>query len=150
MDGHRLKLEKVGPSISSFNAMPTKITKNYYVKCSPMKFVWYHLHNPTGAFCVKAKAVINDFSIDCKTIIFFSKSVKKWVKHGVRVLCVQRASLTHPLGVLLASLPCLALCFQPRSRPFVWLLQHTWICKNTVFQSNFSTEMTPNSNTLVT
>ena len=39
MDGHRLKLEKVGPTISSFNAMPTKITKNYYVKCSPMKFV---------------------------------------------------------------------------------------------------------------
>ena len=31
MDGHRLKLEKVGPTISSFNAMPTKITKNYYV-----------------------------------------------------------------------------------------------------------------------
>ena len=29
------------------------------------------------------------------------------------------------------SLPSLALCFQPCSRPFVWLLTHTWICKNT-------------------
>ena len=34
-------------------------------------------------------------------------------------------------SVFLASLPSLALCFQPRSRPFVWLLSHTWICKNT-------------------
>ena len=30
-----------------------------------------------------------------------------------------------------ASLPSLALCFQPRSRPFVWLLAPTWIRKNT-------------------
>ena len=29
------------------------------------------------------------------------------------------------------SLPSLALCFQPRSRPFVWLLARTWIRKNT-------------------
>ena len=34
-------------------------------------------------------------------------------------------------SVFLASLPSLALCFQPRSSPFVWLLSHTWICKNT-------------------
>ena len=26
-----------------------------------------------------------------------------------------------------AQVPSLALCFQPRSRPFVWLLAHTWI-----------------------
>ena len=32
--------------------------------------------------------------------------------------------------VFLASLPSLALCFQPRSIPFVWLLVCTWICKN--------------------
>ena len=31
----------------------------------------------------------------------------------------------------LASLPSLALCFQPRSRLFVWLLTRTWIRKNT-------------------
>ena len=45
--------------------------------------------------------------------VFFSKSVKKSVKRGV----------------FLASLPSLALCFQPRSRPFVWLLARTWIRK---------------------
>ena len=42
---------------------------------------------------------------------FFSKSVNKSVKRGVRVL----------------PLPSLALCFQARSRPFVWLLARTWI-----------------------
>ena len=34
-------------------------------------------------------------------------------------------------NVFLASLPGLALCFQPCSRPFVWLLARTWIHKNT-------------------
>ena len=34
-------------------------------------------------------------------------------------------------SVFLASLPSLALCFQPHSRPFVWLLARTWIRKNT-------------------
>ena len=39
----------------------------------------------------------------------------------------------------LASLPSLALCFQPRSTPFVWLLARTWIRKiRTVLQSIFS------------
>ena len=32
---------------------------------------------------------------------------------------------------ILASIPSLALCFQPRSRPFVWLLARTRIRKNT-------------------
>ena len=49
--------------------------------------------------------------VDCKTVGFFSKSVKKSVKRGVRVLRAR--------GVFLASLPSLALCFQPHSRPFV-------------------------------
>ena len=44
-----------------------------------------------------------------KQLVFSSKSVKK----------------------SLASLSSLALCFQPRSRPFVWLLTRTWIRKNT-------------------
>ena len=34
-------------------------------------------------------------------------------------------------SVFLASLPSLALCLQPRSRPFVWLLPRDWIRKNT-------------------
>ena len=59
---------------------------------------------------------------------FFSKSVKKSVKRGVRVL---RARSERKKTVFLASLPSLALCFQPRSRPFVWLLARTWIRKNT-------------------
>ena len=58
--------------------------------------------------------------LDSKTVgFFFSKSVKKSVKRGVRVLRAKRARLTRPTGVFLAPLPSLALCFQPRSRPFV-------------------------------
>ena len=98
MDGHRLKLEKVGPTISSFNAMPTKITKNYYVKCSPMKFVWYHLHNPTGAFCVEAKTVINDFSIDCKTVIFFLQISKEMGKAWRKSLMRAKGEPHTPVG----------------------------------------------------
>ena len=56
---------------------------------------------------------------DCKQSVFFSKSVKKSVKCGVRVLRGE------------PSLPSLALCFQRRSRPFVWLQARTWIRKNT-------------------
>ena len=41
-----------------------------------------------------------------------------------------RKSLTRAKRDL-ASLPSLALCFQPRSRPFVWLLARTWIRKTT-------------------
>ena len=38
----------------------------------------------------------------------------------------------RPLSsVTIASLHSLALCFQPRSRPFVWLFARTWIRKNT-------------------
>ena len=33
--------------------------------------------------------------VDCKTVGFFSKSVKKSVKHGVRVLRAERASFTR-------------------------------------------------------
>ena len=51
-------------------------------------------------------------NVDCKTVgFFFSKSVRKLVKRGVRVLRARSA--------LVATLPSLVLCFQPRSRPFV-------------------------------
>ena len=74
--------------------------------------------------------------LDCKTVGFFSsKSVKKSVKRGVRVVRARREKNWQ--SVFLASLPSLALCFQPRSRPFVWLLARTWIRKiRTVLQSN--------------
>ena len=74
--------------------------------------------------------------LDCKTVgSFFSKSVKKSVKRGVRVVRARREK--NRQSVFLASLPSLALCFQPRSRPFVWPLARTWIRKiRTVLQSN--------------
>ena len=58
--------------------------------------------------------------------VFFSKSVKKKVKCGVRVLRA-RASYARRAR----SLPSLAHCFQPCFRPSVWLLARTWIRKNT-------------------
>ena len=60
--------------------------------------------------------------LDCKTVSFFSKSVKQSVTRGVRALRARSAR---------ASLPSLTLCFQPRSRSFVWLAARTWIRKNT-------------------
>jgi len=33
-DGHGLKLEKVWPTFSCFNAMPAKITKNIFMVCA--------------------------------------------------------------------------------------------------------------------
>ena len=64
--------------------------------------------------------------VDCKTVGFFLKISKEIGK-------VWRKSLTRAgvWGVFLPSLPSLALCFQPHSRPFVWLLARTWIRKNT-------------------
>ena len=67
---------------------------------------------------------------------FFSKSVQKSVKRGVRVLRARasharRACEARVKSVFLASLPSLTLRFQPRSRPFVWLFALTWIRKNT-------------------
>ena len=63
---------------------------------------------------------------------FFSKISKEIDK-------AWRKSVTPVWGVwvFLASLPSLALCFQPpSSRPFVWLLARTWISKiRTVLQS---------------
>ena len=93
--------------------------------------------------------------IDCKTVGFFLKISKEignaWRKS---LMGANRASLTRracearekkptvrfPYNEfvptrgfknVVASLSSLALCFQPRSRPFVWLLARTWIRKNT-------------------
>ena len=61
-------------------------------------------------------------TLDCKTVGFFFLNIsKESVKRGVRVLRARSAR---------ASLPSLALYFQPRSRPFVWLLARIWIRKN--------------------
>ena len=53
--------------------------------------------------------------LSAKQSVFFSKSVKKSVKRGVRVLSAKRASERKKTD----SLHSLALCFQLRSRPFV-------------------------------
>ena len=45
-------------------------------------------------------------------------------------LCHAKNEAPEEEAVVGTSLPSLALCFQPRSRPFVWLLAHTWIRKN--------------------
>ena len=78
--------------------------------------------------------------IDCKTIRFFRKSVAQ----DFDVRKAREPHMRTPIGracearerekktiVFLASLPSLAHCFQPRSRPFVLLLARTWIRKNT-------------------
>ena len=64
------------------------------------------------------------YQLDCKTVGFFSQN-------RFCVALEERKSLTHAkrasLGRFLASLPSLALCFQTRSRPFIWLYARTWI-----------------------
>ena len=77
-------------------------------------------------------------ALDCRIVGFFLKISKEigkaWLKSLTRA---KFASLTRPYGMWgerkkkKASLPSLALCFRPRSRPFVWLLASTWIRKNT-------------------
>ena len=75
-----------------------------------------------------------------QTVVFFSKSVKKSVKRGVRVLRTRsscEAREKKPTVRIFGVSPSLALCSQPRSRPFVWLLallEHAKI--RTVLQSN--------------
>ena len=54
-------------------------------------------------------------NLDCKTVGFFLKISKEIGK-----AC--RKSLTRAKRASLTRSPGLALCFQPRSRPFVWLL----------------------------
>ena len=59
-DAHGLKLEKVGPDFSSFNAMPVKPTKNYYTQCSFVNlFDIFFITLQGHAFCVWVKALRN-------------------------------------------------------------------------------------------
>ena len=76
------------------------------------------------------------WKINCKTVGFFLKISKEFGKAWrMSLQRAKRASLTRPQGVWgerqKTSLPILALCFQPRSRPFAWLLARTWKRKNT-------------------
>ena len=68
--------------------------------------------------------------LDCKTVRFFLKICKEIGNRGVRVLRARGARASHARraceAYFFASLPSFALCFQPRSRPFVWLLARTF------------------------
>ena len=65
-DGHGLKLEKVEPTFSSFNAMSTKITKKYYGQCFQMKYDRSLCHNCyRSLLCMgRVEALSNDFSTE--------------------------------------------------------------------------------------
>ena len=85
--------------------------------------------------------------IDCKTVRFFLKSLAQdsdarkarepHMRTPIERACEsrerEREREKKKTIVFLASLPSLAHCFQPRSRPFVLLLARTWIRKNTDF-----------------
>ena len=65
--------------------------------------------------CARVTTSADANSVHCKTVGFFLKISKEIGK-------ARRKSLTRAN---------LALCFKPRSTPFVWLLARTWIRKNT-------------------
>ena len=64
-DVSELKLEKIGPPVSSFNTMPANSSKkNYHGFCSLVKLVGYRLlHNATGAYYVLVKALYWSFYV---------------------------------------------------------------------------------------
>ena len=103
--------------------MFTKFVKGQGTHKSKALFIWRQVVPCKRDTRLPARGTLRE--LDCKTVGFFSKSVKKSVKRGVRVLRARSARASQ------TSLPSLALCFQPRSRPFVWLLALTWIRKNT-------------------
>ena len=62
---HGMKLKKVRPTFSSFNAMPVKITKQLIIMVgAPWSnlFDIFFITDSTGAFCVWVKALSYDFS----------------------------------------------------------------------------------------
>ena len=59
-DGNGMKLENVGTTLSSFTALPAKISGKLLWPVLPewwWNFVSYRLHNFIGAFCVWVKAI---------------------------------------------------------------------------------------------
>ena len=72
-DGHGLKLEKIGPTLLSFNAMAAKITNKFKRQCTVLKFVSY-VHNSAGAFCVRICASIFSGGLIDLSWVFFSQN----------------------------------------------------------------------------
>ena len=84
--------------------------KNTTAKGSALSF-FHDFHRNCRNYC--------SLNVDWKTVVFFTKTVKKSVKRGVGA-----RELHNPVG----SLPSLALAlFQPRSRPFVRLLARRYL-----------------------
>ena len=75
-DGHGLKLEKIGRTFQSFNAMAAKITNKFKRQCTLLKFVSY-VHKSAGAFCVGICAfcasICSGGLIDLSWVFFWSK-----------------------------------------------------------------------------
>ena len=101
------------------------------LSCRVSKWVTPIMYVSEGGTPVISVATI----LSCHTIsrlqnsrVFFSKSVKKSVKRGVRVLHARSARASHARRAFSVSPQSR---FQPRSRPFVSLLALTWIRKNT-------------------
>ena len=83
-------------------------------KCLYLPYIHLYTHNLLHYYKAGDQASSVELLVDCKTVGFFSKSVKKLVKRGVRVVRARGARGKKP------SLPSLALRgFQPRSRPSV-------------------------------
>ena len=79
-NGQGLKLEKIGPTFLSLNAMPAKITNKFNGQCTLMKFVWYVLHNSAGSFCAGICAFCASFFsgglIDLRWFFFSQNNLK--------------------------------------------------------------------------
>ena len=80
-----------------------------------------------------AVTLFEKYGVDCKTVVGFFLKISKEIGKAWRksITCAKRASLTRPTGVWgeRKKPPSLTLCFQPHSRPFVWMLARTWIRK---------------------
>ena len=98
-------------------------------RCRYKSFLIFHTKNLTYEKYDKWTA---------RQLVFFSKSVKKSVKGGIRVFVREPHT---PIGRVRRGKKYRPSPVQPRSRPFVWLLARTWIRKNirTVLQSIWQT-----------
>ena len=105
-------------------------------------FLYFFLPSPTSILYPSTSPLISVFdssqlsgSINVQDggETSFLKKKKRVMDRAAKYACfagyASRASLTRPRPRPRAS--SLALCFQPRSWPFVWLFARTWIRKNT-------------------
>ena len=91
----------------------------------------FHTHQPLPVSVFDSSQLCGSINVQDGGETSFLK--KKVMDRAAKYACfagyASRASLTRPRPRPRAS--SLALCFQPRSWPFVWLFTRTWILKNT-------------------